>query len=257
MHQLGGVEELFAAVDDVPFAVQADVPHQRHERVEDLRHAAAEGGGRDVHHASALPAARPARGFRRSGRGRRCACSRRASCSRRRPAEARGGTISDEVARSGGSKADLRPRISRPRAATVPRGRRRARGLWFAADAQRPHLSRGVRAFPARARGRRLLTRSPSGPPAVEPGAGCLPGILHARAPERPGGRRSRSGGRGATRTGAWPSWWRKTSKPSGGPPGAASPSTCTTSTPRRSTASRPSPTSWRCVRAPPPRPRS
>ena len=54
MHQLGRVEELFAAVDHLPLAVQADVAHQRHERVEDLRDAAAEGGGGDVHHALAL-----------------------------------------------------------------------------------------------------------------------------------------------------------------------------------------------------------
>ena len=54
VHQLGGVEELFAAVDHLPLAVQADVAHQRHERVEDLRDAAAERGRRDVHDALAL-----------------------------------------------------------------------------------------------------------------------------------------------------------------------------------------------------------
>ncbi len=54
VHQLGRVEELFAAVDHLPLAVQADVAHQRHERVQDLRDAAAERGRRDVHHALAL-----------------------------------------------------------------------------------------------------------------------------------------------------------------------------------------------------------
>ena len=54
VHQLGRVEELFAPVDHLPLAVQAHVAHQRHERVEDLRDAAAEGGRGDVHDPLAL-----------------------------------------------------------------------------------------------------------------------------------------------------------------------------------------------------------
>src|SRR5687767_10924378 len=50
VHQLGRVEELLAAEDDLPVRVDADVAHQRNERVEDLRHAAAEGGRGEVEH---------------------------------------------------------------------------------------------------------------------------------------------------------------------------------------------------------------
>ena len=38
----------------MPLAVEADVAHQRHERVEDLRDSAAEGRGGDVHDALIL-----------------------------------------------------------------------------------------------------------------------------------------------------------------------------------------------------------
>ncbi len=51
VHQLGRVEELLAAVDDLPLDVEPHVLHERHEGVEDLAHAAAERGGRDVHDA--------------------------------------------------------------------------------------------------------------------------------------------------------------------------------------------------------------
>ena len=54
MHHLGRVEELLAAVDHVPLAVQPDVDHQRHQRVQDLRDAAAERGRRDVQDPLAL-----------------------------------------------------------------------------------------------------------------------------------------------------------------------------------------------------------
>ncbi len=54
VHELGRVEELFAPVDHLPLAVQADVAHQRHERVEDLRDPSAERGCGDVHDALAL-----------------------------------------------------------------------------------------------------------------------------------------------------------------------------------------------------------
>jgi hypothetical protein len=54
VHQLGRVEELLAAVDHLPLTVEPDVAHQRHERVKDLRDAAAESSRRDVHDAAAL-----------------------------------------------------------------------------------------------------------------------------------------------------------------------------------------------------------
>ena len=54
VHQLRRVEELLAAVDHLPLDLEPDVAHQRHERVEDLRDAAAERGGRQVHDAPAL-----------------------------------------------------------------------------------------------------------------------------------------------------------------------------------------------------------
>ena len=54
MHHLGRVEELLAAVDHVPLALEADVDHQRHQRVQDLRDAAAERGRRHVEDALAL-----------------------------------------------------------------------------------------------------------------------------------------------------------------------------------------------------------
>ncbi len=50
VEELGRVEELFLAEDHVPVSVEADVPHQRHQRVEDLRDPAAEGGSADVQH---------------------------------------------------------------------------------------------------------------------------------------------------------------------------------------------------------------
>ena len=54
VHHLGRVEELLAPVDHLPLDVEPDVDHQRHERVEDLRDAAAERGRRDVQDALAL-----------------------------------------------------------------------------------------------------------------------------------------------------------------------------------------------------------
>ena len=54
VEELGRVEELFLAEDHVPVGVEADVAHQRHDRVEDLRDAAAEGGGADVQDALSL-----------------------------------------------------------------------------------------------------------------------------------------------------------------------------------------------------------
>ena len=54
VQQLGRVEELLPAEDHVPVGVDAGVAHQRHDRVEDLRDAPAEGGGADVEHALPL-----------------------------------------------------------------------------------------------------------------------------------------------------------------------------------------------------------
>ena len=54
MEELGRVEELLLAEDHVPVGVEADVAHQRHDRVEDLRDAAAERGGADVQDALSL-----------------------------------------------------------------------------------------------------------------------------------------------------------------------------------------------------------
>ena len=88
MHHLGRVEELLAAVDHLPLALEPDVDHQRHQRVQDLRHAAAERGGRHVQDPLALAAARRARGSRRRAGGRRCSRSRRGACGGRRPAGA-------------------------------------------------------------------------------------------------------------------------------------------------------------------------
>ncbi len=99
VHELGRVEELLAPVDHLPLALQPDVAHQRHERVQDLRYPAAERGGGDVHDPAALSAARPARGSRRSAPARRCACSRRASCVLLPRAGARGWTIPNRRAR--------------------------------------------------------------------------------------------------------------------------------------------------------------
>ena len=54
MEQLGRVVELLFAEDHVPVRIDADVAHQRHDRVEDLRDAAAERGGADVENAMAF-----------------------------------------------------------------------------------------------------------------------------------------------------------------------------------------------------------
>ena len=76
VHQLRRVEELLAPVDDLPLGVEADVAHQRHERVEDLRHAAAERGRRDVDDAQALERLGERADLLDSGRP-TSACSRR------------------------------------------------------------------------------------------------------------------------------------------------------------------------------------
>ena len=53
VHELRRVEELLAPVDHLPLDLEPDVAHERHERVEDLRDAAAERGGGEVHDAPA------------------------------------------------------------------------------------------------------------------------------------------------------------------------------------------------------------
>ena len=57
VEELGRVEELLLAEDHVPVRVEPDVAHQRHDRVEDLRDTAPEGGGADVQ--DPLPLQRP------------------------------------------------------------------------------------------------------------------------------------------------------------------------------------------------------
>ena len=89
VHELGGVEELLAPVDHLPLDLEPDVAHQRDQRVEDLRHAAAERGRRQVDDALALAAARPARGSPPPAAGPRCGCSRPGSCAPGRRAEAK------------------------------------------------------------------------------------------------------------------------------------------------------------------------
>ena len=106
VQELGGVEELLLAEDHVPVGVEADVAHQRHDRVEDLRDAAAEGGGADVEDALALRAARPARGSRSIRPCRRCACSRRATSGRGRLPEAR---LRQATAFFGGRRRPVQP----------------------------------------------------------------------------------------------------------------------------------------------------
>ena len=89
VHQLRRVEELLAAVDHLPLGVEPDVAHQRDQRVEDLRDAAAERGRATGARRACPSAARPARGSPPPAGGRRCACSRRGSCGRGRRAGAR------------------------------------------------------------------------------------------------------------------------------------------------------------------------
>ncbi len=54
MHELRDVEELLGAQDHLPVSVEPDVAHQRDDRVEDLRNAAAERRGVHVEDALAL-----------------------------------------------------------------------------------------------------------------------------------------------------------------------------------------------------------
>jgi hypothetical protein len=54
VHQLGDVEELLPAEDHAPVDVEADVAHERHQGVEDLRDPPAERGRADVQDALAL-----------------------------------------------------------------------------------------------------------------------------------------------------------------------------------------------------------
>ena len=87
LDELGRVEELLAPVDHLPLDLEPDVAHERHERVEDLRHAAAESGRGQVH--DAPPLQRLGELATSSTRRRRGACSRRGSCVRGRRAGAR------------------------------------------------------------------------------------------------------------------------------------------------------------------------
>src|SRR5262249_18035175 len=58
VNRLRGPEDLAGARDDPPLGVQAGVSHQRDERVENLRHAAAEGRRREVQDTLALDLSR-------------------------------------------------------------------------------------------------------------------------------------------------------------------------------------------------------
>ena len=110
VEELGRVEELLLAEDHVPVGVEADVAHQRHDRVEDLGDAAAEGGGADVEDALCPRAARRARGSARSAPCRRCACSRRGTSGRVRLPEASGSSTGRRGRRSRGRPLSRRAR---------------------------------------------------------------------------------------------------------------------------------------------------
>ena len=103
VEELGRVEELLLAEDHVPVGVEPDVAHQRHDRVEDLRDAAAEGGGADVQDALALQRLGQLADLGDQLLAARCACSPRGSCGRGRLPEARGGTIYQRVAANSGT----------------------------------------------------------------------------------------------------------------------------------------------------------
>ena len=149
VHELGRVEELFAPVDHLPLAVQAHVAHQRHERVKDLRDAAAEGGRRDVHHALALQRLSQLADFR----------------DQLPPADVRvvgeclmanGYGLEHAAARYLNGRPDPPVRV---RAVTAPaRTRSRSAGYGLA-DAQRAPVPSSLRAVPVRACDSRLLAR--------------------------------------------------------------------------------------------------
>src|SRR5207244_3982334 len=99
-------------------------------------------------------AARPARGFPRSARGRRCACSPRATCLQLRPAGARGRTISD------GGCVSFRVRRAAP-----------ARGNYLLRGAERASVPCGPAAHPLRAGDRRALADVATGAGEILAGA--------------------------------------------------------------------------------------
>ena len=121
VHQLGRVEELLAPVDHLPLAVQAHVAHQRHERVEDLRDAAAERGRRDVHDPLALQRLGQLADFGDQLPAADVRVVGERLVGRRRRAGARGGTIPDlargpaRIVRLDAGRGSLRPAGSRPR----------------------------------------------------------------------------------------------------------------------------------------------
>ena len=88
VEELGRVEELLLAEDHVPVGVEADVAHQRHDRVEDLRDAAAESGGADVQDAVPLQRLGQLADALDQSPCRRCGCSRRGTSGRGRLPEA-------------------------------------------------------------------------------------------------------------------------------------------------------------------------
>ena len=143
VHQLGRVEELFAAVDHLPLAVQADVAHQRHERVEDLRDAAAERGRRDVHDALALQRLGQLADFR----------------DQLAPADVR--VVGERLVADGDGLEHAAGTIPNAGAVIAAQRRRDAASNYGLGDAQRAPLPSGLRAVPARAGRRRLLARRP------------------------------------------------------------------------------------------------
>ena len=185
VHQLGDVEELLAAEDHPPVGVEADVAHQRHQRVEDLRDAAAERGRADVQHPLAGQRLGELADLLDQAAARRGACSRRAS------AGAEGNVLKHARKSSRHSVASVRgpPPVVLRSSRSMP-GRARGRS---------PRAARG--SPPRRTRsGTRRRSRAAAGPPRGSPvGVGDdRPGLLEdqrrrgevvgrvVRAPRRP-----------------------------------------------------------------------
>ena len=153
VHQLGDVEELLAAEDHLPVGVEADVAHQRHERVEDLRDAAAERGGAHVQHPLARERLGQLADLLDQATARRGACSRPATVDQgRRPASM---CRQHSGARVVGRLAQGHARGGRCRAARSPS---RSRGMRARRLAAATHESWNSAPEPSSG-------RAPSGPP--------------------------------------------------------------------------------------------
>ena len=147
VHQLGRVEELLAPVDHLPLAVEPDVAHQRHERVEDLRDAAAERGRGDVHHPLALQRLGQLADFG----------------DQLPPADVR--VVGERLVAYGDGLEHAAARyLTACASSSTHRALRSDRAgieLWSTADAQRTPLPRGLRALRVRAGDRRVLADEP------------------------------------------------------------------------------------------------